>query len=204
VRAPGRDTATQRILHDPLTAGRRRAALAAVAAVDPSVITAPAERWQHGQDLRLPSVRRTPTTVASGVQALRHARAIDDSEVTAAGRFFADYIFGVEGVRDPAGFVLARGAVDAFGTSATLHGVQLARAAAITRHRAIANAIGPMMTVWLVDFVVLELSFVAMQKLHMPGSLNGRLDMRGRLTAILLLLSRLYAAIDGRGKRDAP
>jgi hypothetical protein len=155
------------------------------------VHTAPPQRWQHGQDLEAGVAPRMPTSVASSVQLLRRANAIGDAEVEAARRFWRDYVFGVEGVRDPQEGGRPSGVSDA-------HNAQVARAEAIGRHREITEVIGAKMTAWLISLVVLDLSFAAMQREYMPGPLAGRTEMRGRMTAVLQLLSRLYAAIDRR------
>lgn len=163
---------------------RRSEALAA-AYVD----TAPSRRWSHGQDLAPAVGPRMPTSVASGVLALRRLDCIGDSEVEAARRFGEDYIRGVLGVREPS-LALRSGSADA-------HDVAIGRAAAVTRHRAIADVIGPAMTSWLVSFVVMDLSFVAMSDRYWPGE-RGRKEMRGGMRTLLVLLSRLYAAGDRR------
>jgi hypothetical protein len=172
------------------TRRQRLDALAASRADASAFLSAPPERWQHGQDVVGRGAAKRPTSVASGVQALRKAKCIGDAEVTAAERFHRDYVFGVEGVRDP-----LRGGLAGAGD---LHDVMLARAAAITAHREIADVIGPKLTAWLVALIVSDLSFVAMQTRFMPGPLAGRIEMKGRMTTVLLLLSRLYAAIDRR------
>ena len=176
-----------------MTVRRRRAEALAAARVE----IAPGERWQHGQD-EFPAIHpRMPTSVASGVALLARSKAIGDSEVIAADRFNRDYIYGIEGVRDPLGAGGRSGASDA-------HNGQFARAAAVGRYREIADTIGPLMTSWLVSFVVFDLSFCAMQAQFMPGPLAGRTEMRGRMTTVLILLSRLYAAIDRRRRKDHP
>jgi hypothetical protein len=129
-----------------------------------------------------------PTSVASGVQTLRRAKCIDDAEVTAAERFSKDWLFAIEGVRDP---LQSPG-----GGAGNPHDVQIARAAAMTCHRVIADAIGAAMTERLVKFVVLDFTFVAMAALFTPGRANGRIEMRGSMATLLVLLSRQYAALD--------
>jgi hypothetical protein len=65
-------------------------------------------------------------------------------------------------VREPS-LALRSGSVDA-------HDAAIGRAAAaFTRHREIADVIGPSMTAWLVSFLVLDLSFVAMSDRYWPG-----------------------------------
>lgn len=137
-----------------------------------------------------------PTSVASGVLALRRGKAIGDSEVTAAERFARDYVWGVLGVRDP---------IEGPGGSSDPHNAQLARAEAIHCHRAVVELLGSAMTGWLLCFVVADWTFTAMAERFMPGRAHGRIEMRGRLTTLLTLLSQVYAAIDQRAKRaDVP
>ena len=133
-----------------------------------------------------------PTSVASGVQLLRHAGCIGDAELDSAERFSRDYLLGVEGVRQPSG-AMRSGSADA-------HDVALARAVSITRHRAIAEVLGPRMTQWLVSFLVLDFTFVAMSDAYWPGQ-RGREEMRGGMVTLLVLLSRLYAALDRKRPR---
>jgi hypothetical protein len=71
---------------------------------------------------------------------------IGDAEVEAATRFYEDYVYGIEGVRQPSLF-LRSGAADA-------RDVAIARALATGRHRDIAELLGPRITGWLVAFVV--------------------------------------------------
>lgn len=152
--------------------------------------TAPAARWRHGQELEKPPAPRMPSRVASGLWALAATQAISNSEIVAAERFRVDYVVGIEGLREPS---LAQRS-----GSADCHDVQILRTEALTNHREIADAIGPRMTAWLVDFVVLDLSLRAMAEVHAPGPLCGRMKMGARMTVVLILLSRLYAAVDRR------
>jgi len=176
-----------------MLAEREASRLALLAEREASKIdTAPPERWTHGQAHEDSTGARTPTKVASGVWTLRRANSIGDAELMAAERFRRDYVFGVEGVRDP--LVGRCGAHDP-------HDAQIARSEAITRHREIADVIGRRMTSWLVALVVQDLTFVAMQALFMSGPAGGYIEMKGRMTTILILLSRMYAAIDKRARR---
>lgn len=163
---------------------------------------APKLRWQHGQSCEDPTAPRMPSSVARGVQALRDtvldegppkSFLIDDAEVEAARRFYEDYVRGVEGVREPS-LVLRSGSADA-------HDVAIARAMAVGRHREIAELLGTRMTAWLIAFVVEELTFVALADRYWPSS-TGRREMRGAMATMLLLLSRLYAGLDRRRKKD--
>jgi hypothetical protein len=163
-------------------------------APDNSIATAPDARWTHGQEMSDARGPRMPTCVASGVQALRDAGAIGDPEVRAAKRWYEDYVLGVHGVREPS-LVQRSGSADA-------HDVAIARAAAVGRHRDIAELLGPRITAWLVAFVVDDLSLVAMSARYWPGD-AGRKEMKGAMCVLLLLLSRLYAALDRRRKNPA-
>lgn len=175
----------------PVILARKRPGLEAVPARAGD--RAPPERWQHGQDREDPIAPRMPTNVMHGVDMLVRAEVIDYAEQVAASRFAEDYLFGVEGVRDPS---LGGGHGDA-------HEVAMAKAMALGRHREIAETIGPRMTEWLVSFIVLDLSFVAMADRYWPGE-TGRKEMRGAMATMLLLLSRLYVGLDRRRKRHAP
>jgi hypothetical protein len=150
--------------------------------------TAPPERWNHGQDESKLVMRRMATRVCSGVDLLRRSREIGDAEEIAAERFYVDYVSGILGVRE----------TESIGDSgsADFHTAQLAQCAAVTRHRAVAELIGAGMTMWMVAFIVDDLSFTAMADRFMPGRADGRRDMRARLLTLLMLLPGLYAGID--------
>jgi hypothetical protein len=47
-----------------------------------------------------PPMTRVPHQIASGVQSLYEARSIGDAELTSAGRFYRDYVHGIEGMRE--------------------------------------------------------------------------------------------------------
>jgi hypothetical protein len=156
-------------------------------------LTAPPERWTHGQDQAEMVMRRMATRVCSGVDLLRRAGEIGDAEEIAAERFYVDYVCGVLGVRE----------TESIGDSgsADFHTAQLAQCAAVTRHRAIADVIGIGMTMWLVGFIVDDLSFTALAARFMPGRSDGRRDIRARMTTLLMLLPGLYATIDRKSPR---
>lgn len=164
---------------------------------------APAERWQHGAELEPALAPRMPGRVADHVLALRATFVpavggeapeplIGNREVEAAERFRRDYIRGVEGVREVPPYnpdkPLRSGSADA-------HDVQIARAMAVGRHRAIAELLGSRMTAWLIAFLVEDLSYVAMADRYWPTR-DGRKQMQGAMVTMLRLLSRLYAALD--------
>jgi hypothetical protein len=187
---------------------RKRAAAAVVVAVAgataTATATAPPQRWRHGQEEAAPVAPRMPTSVASGVQNLRETKAaidpfgeqqylINDAEVEAARRFYEDYVHGIEGVREPS-LAQRSGSADA-------HDVAIARAMAVGRHRDIAELLGTRMTGWLIAFLVEDLTFVAMAERYWPGE-EGRKQMKGAMATMLLLLSRLYAALDRGGRRQ--
>ncbi len=164
----------------------------AAALVASRVERAPERRWTHGQDMAPAIHPRMPTHVASGVLALYDAQEIDDSAMTAATRFYVDYVLGAEGVRDPLAGTGGRG--DA-------HTAQLARVDASTRLREITEIIGTGMSRWLVAFVVDDLTCTAMADRYLPGVAAGRDRMRGRMTVLLTMLPGIYAAIDRWRKR---
>lgn len=151
-------------------------------------LVAPPERWQHGQDESKLVMRRMATRVCSGVDLLRRSGEIADAEEIAAERFYVDYVSGCLGVRE----------TESIGDSgsADFHTAMLAQCAAVTRHRVIAEMIGDGMTMWLVSFIVDDLSFSAMAARYMPGRSDGRRDIRARLTTLVSLLPGLYASID--------
>jgi hypothetical protein len=64
------------------------------------LLSAPVQRWQHGRVRAPDSMQRGPHAVVSGVQALFEAHSIGDAELTSAGRFYRDYVHGIEGVRE--------------------------------------------------------------------------------------------------------
>jgi hypothetical protein len=129
-----------------------------------------------------------PARVSSGLEALRRANCIGNAEEAAASRFTADYLVGIEGVRLRVAAVRS-GRADA-------HDVALARVAAVSRHRQVAEALGPVLCGWLVSFLVFDLSFVAMASL----ALVDRREMKG---AMLTMLSRVYEQLDdGRPGRS--
>lgn len=165
----------------------RLEALAAAQATPREYFTAPPERWQHGQEQAKTVMHRMATRVCSGVETLRRSNAIGDADEFAAERWYTDYVSGIEGVRP-----------DTVGDSGAgdFHTALLARSAAISRHRAIADVIGAGMTLWLVSFLVDDLSFSAMSTRYTPGRSAGRVEMVGRLTMLLQLLTGLYASLD--------
>lgn len=150
--------------------------------------TAPAERWNHGQEIQDAIAPRFPDRVASGVATLRKSELIGDAEVAAAERWTKDYICGIEGVRDSDPVMRAK--------KSDMHDAMLARADAIARHRAIAEIIGAGRTQWLCAFLAEELSFVAMAARYLPGRTSGRTEMIGHLATLMTVLTGLYALID--------
>lgn len=171
----------------PAARAARDLALAAV-----RIDTAPAERWQHGPTMALPVAPRFPTSVASGLACLRRSHAIGDAEVAAGERFQRDWVWGIEGVRD---------AVEGPGGSSDAHDAQLARCEAVSCVRAVEDVIGSGLVAWLVQFLVNDLSFTAMASKFLSGRANGRIEMRGRVAAILTVLSETYRGLDARRRQ---
>jgi hypothetical protein len=180
---------------------RAEAALAAHKAA--GLLTAPRQRWQHGQVRAPDRIARAAHQVASGVDTLYLAKAIDDAAVYAADRFRADYVNGVlAGVRSGSGAYVGRpsGGCDV----ATLHAIQLVRANAVTAHRAAADLLGAELTFLLVTFLVDDCSFAEMARRFGRGDgSNGRAMMRGRLEVIVSVLPGLYRMIDREGRKSA-
>lgn len=169
------------------TARKRRARPPIAALRD----TAPPQRWQHGQEVEPSTAPHIPARVSSGLEALRRANAVGNAEEQAAVRFTADYLVGIEGVRLRVAAVRS-GRADA-------HDVALARVAAVSRHRQVADALGPVLTGWLVSFLVYDMSFVAMAAL----ALVDRREMKGSMVTLLTMLSRVYEQLDdGRPGRS--
>jgi hypothetical protein len=177
---------------DTVAQPRRRRADAAMAAhIAAGLLSAPVQRWQHGQVRAPDSVQRGPHAVASGVQALVEAHSIGDAELTSAGCFYRDYVHGIEGVRETERMGGNGGAFNP-------HVVQLARCKAVSAHRAIAKVIGPDLTICLVAFVVEDMSFAAMQRRFAGGAVSscGRTEMSTTMKVLLVVLTGLYGAID--------
>jgi len=175
---------------------KRKASLRVVASDHVSeVVTAPAERWQHGQDATTHDDLRTAERVSSGVTRLRAAGDIGDAEVIAAHRWWQDYAEGVEGARDPER--------SGSGGASDQHVTMLVRAQAIGRHRAVTEILGDGMTVRLVAFLVDELSFAALADRFMPGRADGRKRMATQMATLLTMLAGLYASIDRRRKNTS-
>jgi hypothetical protein len=161
------------------------------------LLSAPAFRWNHGQERAPDVVTRGPHSVANGVQLLFDAHRIGASAVSSADRFRLDYLLGIEGVRDSD---RVSGRCD----PAALHVIQLARCHAVAAHRAIADVLGAAPTAWLVAFVVSDLSMSAMGRRFAGGGSEGRARMGGCIEGLLLALPGLYAANDracGSGAR---
>jgi hypothetical protein len=157
--------------------------------IHPQSLEPPPERWQHGQQPEVQTARRRPTSVQRGVDALLDAGLIGEAEERAATRFAEDYLVGVEGVR-LAHIVHRSGRADA-------HDVAIARASAAGRHHEVAARLGAVMTAWLVGFLVEDLTFVAMAARFWPTE-QGRREVKGAVVVLLVMLSRLYAALDRR------
>jgi hypothetical protein len=153
--------------------------------------TAPIQRCQHGQELAPAPMTRAPHQVANGVKALYDAQSIGDAALSAVARFHDDYVLGVLGVRDTERMRGSTGAADP-------HVVQLARCKAVGAHRAIAEVIGPDLTIFLVAFVVEDLSFSAMDRRFARGaaSSSGRQDMATTIRVLLAVMPGIYVAID--------
>jgi hypothetical protein len=139
---------------------------------------------------------RAPHQVASGVDTLYIARAIDDAAVYACDRFRLDFVCGVLGVRD-GGRSVGKGSPD-------YHIIQLARSRAVTAHRAVAELLGAELTYLLVTFLVDDCSFAELARRFGRGDgSNARALMRGRLEVIVSVLPGLYRTLD-RARRKGP
>jgi hypothetical protein len=173
----------------------RRAEAALAAHIAAGLATAPRQRWQHGQERAADRIGRAPHQVASGVDVLYQAKAIDDAAVYACDRFRLDYVCGVLGVHD-GGRSVGKGSPD-------WHVIQLARARAVTAHRAAADLLGAELTYLLVTFLVDDCSFAELARRFGRDGSNGRAMMRGRLEVIVAILPGLYRTLD-RAQRKGP
>ncbi|TLU72692.1 hypothetical protein [Lichenicoccus roseus] len=126
--------------------------------------------------------------LAEPMLALQRAGDIQDSHVAAAERWYRDYVFGVEGARDPE----ARRT----GNAPDVHAAMLSRVAACTRHRNVQAALGWCGEIRLRLLLVEELSFSNIAERLMPTDVNGRKKIAAQVVFLLEQLAEHYDNLD--------
>ncbi len=143
------------------------------------------ERTRKGNDFRiLDGVQR----LCGPLSALHRSGEIDDSHVSAADRWYRDYVLGVEGARDPDS---ARS-----GKARDFHAGMLSRVAACARYRGVREALGFCSEVRLRLLLLDELSFSAIVGKLMPTDVNGRKKVAAQMVFLLEQLTEHYANLD--------
>jgi len=153
---------------------------------------APAERTGKGQRLR---VEDGVQKVIGGLTTLTRNGEIDQAQSSAAERWYRDYVTGVIGARDP----------DAkrTGRAPDIHAAMLSRSAAVTRCRAVRQALGFCGEVRLKMLLVDELSFSAIAAALLPNDVNGRKKIAAQMVFLLEQLTEHYAAFDDARRRPS-
>ena len=149
------------------------------------------ERLKKGNDFK---VFEGTQRLCGPIVALQRSGEIDGSHVSAAERWYRDYVLGVEGVKDPE----ARRT----GKAPDIHAGMLSRVAACERHRGVRNALGFCAEVRLRLMLLDELSFSAMAERLMPKDGNGRKKVAAQMAFLLEQLAEHYQAVDQRPTRD--
>ncbi len=157
--------------------------------------TAPSARWRHGQERAPDGITRAPHQVGSGVaEAVQHSRS-GTLILESVQRFREDYMLGVLGGHDPE----ARG----HSSAGDFHAAPIARLKAVGAHRAIAEMLGPEVTLILVAFCVDDLSFAAMDRRFSPkATAGGCKSMAVVIRTVLTILPGAYRTYDRWQRRE--
>ncbi len=153
---------------------------------------APRERLGKGQEVR---IRDEVQQIVTGLTTLAKCGDIDQTQSSAAERWYRDYVMGVVGARDPE----TRNS----GKAPDVHASMLARTAAIGRCRAVRQGLGLCGEIRLRLLLVDELSFSAIAAKLLPGDVNGRKKIAAQMSFLLEQLSELYAELDRQRTRVA-
>ena len=165
--------------------------------LEPTVATskqperASAERSSKGQTL---VIQDNVQRVVGALAPLARNGDIDQAQTSAAERWYRDYVMGVIGARDPE--------AKRSGKAPDLHASMLARAAAVTRCRAVRNGLGLCGELRLRLLLIDELSFSSIANRLFPGDVNGRKKIAAQMAFLLEQLAELYLALDKRPNRD--
>ncbi len=157
----------------------------------PRAERATAERLAKGQSF---AVRDDVQHIVGSLAVLAKNGDIDQSQSSAAERWYRDYVMGVVGARDPE----ARRS----GKAPDLHASMLARTAAVGRCRIVRGGLGLCGEIRLKLLLIDELSFSAIAAKLFPGDINGRKKVAAQISFLLEQLAELYMSVDRRSKRD--
>jgi hypothetical protein len=149
--------------------------------------SAPAERWQHAQELAAPTMTRGPHRVGSVVETLYDARLIGDPERDAAVRFRRDHELALLSAHEDAG----RGS----GGTDALHVLMLARCRALDAHHGLTEALGPTLTQLAIDAIVHDMTYRAIDRASGRDGEHHK-ETAGAVAALLHALPGLYRQID--------
>lgn len=163
-----------------------------IVTMSPLADRATAERLLKGQRL---VVRDNVQRVVGALATLAKNGDIDQSQSSAAERWYRDYVMGIVGARDPE----TRGS----GKAPDLHASMLARTAAIGRCRTVRNGLGLCGEIRLKLLLIDELSFSAIAIKLFPTDVNGRKKVAAQVVFLLEQLAELYAIMDKRSCQDA-
>ncbi len=153
---------------------------------------APRERLGKGQEIR---VKDEVQQIVTGLATLARSGDIDQTQSSAAERWYRDYVMGVVGARDPE----ARRS----GKAPDVHAAMLARTAAIGRCRVVRQGLGLCGEVRLNLLLIDELSFSAIASKLLPGDVNGRKKIAAQMSFLLEQLAELYMELDMHRTRVA-
>lgn len=145
----------------------------------PNRALAPPERWNHGEDSAVVGGRQQ---ILGPVELLRRMGRVGDAEVTAGARYYADYAFGVHGVRDDG----------AGGRGGGVDGYNIAAIEALGAFLDVGRRLGHRTSDVLYAHVILECSLRAIHS----GS-RAREAAAKQLAKALKALVEHYATVDG-------
>ncbi len=166
--------------------------MAGTMTTSPRAERATAERLVKGQSL---AVRDDVQHVVGSLAALAKNGDIDQSQSSAAERWYRDYVMGVIGARDPE--------MRRSGKAPDLHASMLARTAAVGRCRVVRSGLGLCGEIRLKLLLIDELSFSAIAAKLFAGDINGRKKVAAQMAFLLEQLAELYMSMDQRSKPDA-
>jgi hypothetical protein len=150
----------------------------------------PIERLGKGQLIKTGS---SVQHIVTGVSTLLKCGEIGEVHVTAAFRWYKDYVLGVVGARDPES--------QSSGSQPDIHAAMLARVDAIARCRHVRHSLGACAEHRLHLLLVDDLSFSAMAIDLNMDSVNGRKKVAAQMAFLLEQLAELYHSADTARRR---
>jgi hypothetical protein len=151
------------------------------------LMTAPIERFAHGQDLAAPTMTRAAHRIGNVVETLYDAHTIGDPEMVAADRFRRDHGLGLLSSHEDT----CRGGSG----PESLHVVMLARCHALDAHAALAELLGLEMMALAISAIVDDLSFREMDRRSGRAG-DHRKELAGAVVALLKFLPGAYRSVD--------